>query len=144
MNKDDLMSAISAMNRITRDTRSKYHLTLGKAIERLKEVNRDWEVRFGGDFMEADTPFPGHVTSFRGFYEDLAIVCTSDPCTVQDLLDRLEGALGGVFQGYKGGDFLMDERTPLWQAQYGDLGYAIVGMEENDGLVTLVCLNDDD
>jgi hypothetical protein len=51
--------------------------------------------------------------SYRGFYTDLAFI-QAENVTVAGMLADARGALGETFQGYKGGDYTMDEYTDCW------------------------------
>lgn len=56
--------------------------------------------------------------SFRGHYEQLAFKPTTN-AKVGNMLEDARRALGSTYQGWKGGDFLMHEHTPVWIAQRG-------------------------
>lgn len=100
---------------------------------------------------------PGGLTSYRGYYERLAItpadgrqgsetvlidggptyddyqagvqgVTIATPCTVADLLHALNLADGEEFEGYKGGQFPMGRYTFMHVAEYGDCGRAVSGV----------------
>lgn len=64
----------------------------------------------------------GSLMSYRGYYCDLAFEPNDVPRPVADLLKECRDAMGREFTGYKGGEFLMGERTPLWVAGYGESG----------------------
>lgn len=57
--------------------------------------------------------------SYRGDYMDLAFEPTPDT-TVSAMLTAARSALGATFQGWKGGDFLMDADTWCWLSPQGD------------------------
>jgi hypothetical protein len=76
-------------------------MTLGDLIDLLKE-NPGQVLRPGLD----------HPHSWRGVYEQLAF----EPCdetTTDSLLCAAVAAIGGVFEGYKGGHYEMTRRTPI-------------------------------
>lgn len=62
--------------------------------------------------------------SYRGHYEQLAFEPASN-VTVSAMLADARSAVGAEYQGYKGGDFTMDERTECWLASWGGLGEEI-------------------
>lgn len=128
----DMQAAVNALNNALRDDRTKYHLTLGQLIAALDEIRRDMPVRF-------DTgSYPRGAHSYRGYYSDLAFEPTTTGVTVADLLGECLSVLDTCLQGYKGGDYLMDEDTPLWEAEYGcGSGRAIMGVSEVDGSLVL-------
>ncbi len=86
-------------------------MTLGDLIERLKKEPKENVIRKGF----------GRAMSYRGDYSQLAF----DPCenvTVASMLEEAESALGKTFEGYKGGDFVMNEYTDVYIANYGCCG----------------------
>ena len=86
------------------------------------------------------------IESYRGFYSDLSIVPSETPIgsrqkeyTVKDLLDRLKSSIGEEFTGYKGGEFVMQNHTPVWVSEYGCAdGLAVKGVEVKDGKVVIL------
>lgn len=89
--------------------------TLGEVIDHLSALPADQVVDHGFN----------NPHSYRGYYDQLAF----EPCentTVGAMLACAEAALGGTFQGYKGGDYTMDRDTDCWLARYGSTGVAIV------------------
>lgn len=62
---------------------------------------------------ERALPFPVYVCSWRGIYAELALVCAENrgAVTVAGLIANLRSAIGQTFQGYKGGDYEMNEWT---------------------------------
>lgn len=74
-----------------------------------------------GELIEALAALPptlvmplgfAHPHSYRGYYEQLAFETRRD-VTVGSMLDAARSALGSVYQGWKGGDYLMHEGTPV-------------------------------
>ncbi|MEN6545669.1 MAG: hypothetical protein ABFE07_06465 [Armatimonadia bacterium] len=131
--KMDLQALMDAFAESGRRERSRYHLTLGALIEALRSAPSDAVVRF--DYMDCS---PGEPHSYRGYYSDLSFDRSAEPITVSQFLDTAVCCLGGTYEGYKGGDFLMTEDTPLWAASYGCCGRAIVGHHVNNGNVVLL------
>ncbi len=111
--------------------RSNYHVTLGGLIARLEQTDSATPVVFdcGGAPHEPD--------SYRGYYSDLALSAHGDEVTAGKLLAELKAANGTTFQGYKGGDFTMGNDTPLWCAEYGCCGLAIIDAQTIDGKLVL-------
>ena len=113
--------------------RSKYHLTLGKLIEKLKEVGDDFDVVF------SDGSIPNSFDSYRGYYSDLAIDSSDNPMKVSTFKLHALSSLNREFTGYKGGEFLMNEETPLWRAEYGcNTSDAIIDAYIIDNKFTLI------
>lgn len=98
-------------------------ITLGRLIELLEQRPQDETVRFDFEHMH-----PDDLTSYRGFYEDLAVSFTDEgePPTVEWMLAKLRGAVGESFSGWKGGRYRMQEGTPLWVARPGNAGSTVI------------------
>lgn len=109
-------------------------ISLGELIALLTPCKQDVSIHFDfGDFRPTD------VDSFRGYYDHLAIGFSDegDP-KVSDLLAQLNAAVGKSFTGYKGGDYTMTRRTPMWVANYGrSTSTAVVGVEQTDWCVVI-------
>ena len=82
-------------------------MTLGELIEKLKTLPNKLIIMGLGD-----------LDSYRGYYCDLAFELVTDEKSVETLLDECKAAMGKVFRGYKGGDYMMGESTPLWVASF--------------------------
>lgn len=124
---NDLQRLFDAVSMSQQETRSGYHVTLGKLISALSTANPNLIVLAVDEAGKQSAV--SRFTSYRGYYSDLALTPTDDaPLTVSTLLMQAKAALGATFEGYKGGDYIMGERTPLWFAEYGNTGPAIVGI----------------
>lgn len=66
--------------------------------------------------------------SYRGYYRDLAFERHGGLRLASELLDDCRKAMGEVFEGYKGGDFLMGKITPVWVAYYGCCGKKLMAL----------------
>jgi len=105
-----------------RAKRSLSQMTLGKFISELEKISQDKEI---------ENVWSPH--SYRGYYSDLAFEKGEGTRSVGSLLEQLKNeCLGQTFTGYKGGDFYMDEHTPLWIAHYGSSGVKIMNIEEGE------------
>ena len=104
---------MDAICNATRSTRSEYHVTLGGIIRALSEAPSNALV------VCSDGKRPGKPKSYRGYYSDLAFEPQEDFATAKELLQWCQNALGETFEGYKGGDYLMGDDTPLWVSPYG-------------------------
>lgn len=129
----DFQSMFEAVTEQDRRTRGKYQLTLGKLIERLNSLPADMPLMF------AEGTTPTNPRSYRGYYSDLAFGECNEPATVIDLWALCEHCVGQTYGGYKGGDFTMEADTPLWRAEYGCLGTAIMEVRVTDGVAYLIC-----
>lgn len=131
----DLQKLVDAVNETASRERAGYHLTLGKLIERLKECSPDQYVIY--DWVEQVAPSAPE--SYRGYYCDLSFPPSATPIKVSELLQDASGAIGATFEGYKGGDFTMHDRTPIWASPYGSAnGIAIMDLKQIDGRVVLI------
>ena len=74
--------------------------------------------------------------SYRGYYFDLAFETDDKPMEVREVLKMCKDAMGQVFEGYKGGDFVMGALTPVWIAGYGCCGVKIMGIDANGTFIT--------
>lgn len=123
---------LDAMSNASRRDRKSYHLTLEAAIKGLEMVVPETELR------TEDGLGVGKVSSYRGYYSDLAFCPAVQPTTIGAVLTDLRAALGQTFEGYKGGDFLMDADTPLWISAYGSAsGLAVTGLRMENGSAIL-------
>lgn len=113
----DLQKLVDAVGESNARTRSDYHLTLGGLIKKLNAIeDKSLVVAF------SDGNHPGAPDSYRGYYSDLSFCNSDKPITVGHFLDEANACLGETFMGYKGGDYVMHEKTPLWRAEYGHSG----------------------
>ena len=115
--KHPLQALLDGMGMEWQRERAKRGLTLGGLIAALEGQSADRQVQGLGELL-----------SYRGYYEDLAFAPTTETRTVGDLLTECRAAMGRTFQGYKGGDFVMGEATPLWVAGYGDCGDRLMAL----------------
>lgn len=99
--------------------------TLGMLIAKLKEIqsNNTEEPNMGITFSFGNL-VPDGLDSYRGYYNELAIGYAyedyQNQITVPMFIQELEAAVGQMFYGYKGGEYVMTENTPLWVSKYGD------------------------
>ena len=138
----DIQAMLDGMSELARSTRSQYHVTLGGLITMLQSLEPSAKVWLD------DGSAPGQLMSYRGYYADLAFSRTyadlafsrtSEAITVDQMLTTCQAALGQSFEGYKGGDYVMGEDTPLWMANWGMTGLAIVAMQPTpEGALLLV------
>ena len=119
-----LQHLVDGMSAAEQRKRATSQMTLGALIKRLEELHPDAEV----DNLHAQH-------SYRGYYSDLAFEFDGGKRTVEGLLAECRGCMGQVFQGYKGGDFVMGALTPLWVSTYGDAsGMKLMGIN-TDGTI---------
>lgn len=91
-------------------------MTLGELIAALEKEDPTLVVPHG--FLRPH--------SYRGFYHHLAFE-PEENVSIGDMLAAARGALGETFQGWKGGDYQMDEGAPVWIAVEGDANGDTIG-----------------
>jgi len=127
INMDKLYEEVDA--RIKKMLHDNGVMTLGAMISALEPLDPSLSIYF--DFCGFG---PGGFMSYWGYYNHLAVDFKEPDRpkdTVGNFLRRCKNALGETFEGYKGGDFVMDETTPVWVDRYGHGGgTAIVGIRE--------------
>lgn len=82
-----------------------------------------------GELIAALEAEPDHIASeavinphsYRGYYDELAFE-TQPFGTVREMLDIARSAVGETYTGWKGGEYTMDEYTPVHLATIGDCG----------------------
>lgn len=129
-----LQDFVDRMNAEMQRGRAETQMTLGKMIDALEALPSDME-------MEGLT-FPH---SYRGYYCDLAFERTGAKMKGAEIKALCMSAMGRIFEGYKGGDYLMGELTPVWIAAYGSSANARRIMAINpDGTIETSEKDEDD
>lgn len=123
---------MDTLSEISANERKQYLLKLGDLIAFLEEwPNKDdpvWVKDVAGNVSGIEPSFD----SYRGYYEDLALNPGDSSVSVKNLLREARWCVGKTFHGYKGGNFTMNEYTPLWIADYGNTGPAALFIEADD------------
>lgn len=114
MNLQALMDGMSAQ---WQRERAETQMTLGKLIAALEAMPEGAEV---ANLRDAN--------SYRGYYSDLAFEREEGTRQAAELLAECKAAMGQVFCGYKGGDFVMGALTPVWLASYGCCGSKLMAL----------------
>jgi hypothetical protein len=127
---NDMQAMVNGMSANWQRERAESQMTLGNVIEFLESVPDDLKISGLGE-----------LDSYRGYYSDLAFAPDEASRTSGDILAECNKAMGKVFTGYKGGDYVMGELTPLWVASYGCCGKKLI-LINPDG--TLETAEDDD
>lgn len=121
---------------------SSAQLTLGQIIEKLEKCGLTHGDKNEPKQVDYDfgTAVPTSLDSWRGIYSELALgyrlsgYDNDDDhfahATAENLLSELKSAIGKEFEGWKGGEFTMDENTPVWVANAGNSG--------NTGIVDVI------
>lgn len=128
MMSNNLQALMNGMSLQWQKERAESQMTLGKLIKLLEGRQYDGQQVIG----------LGRLDSYRGHYCDLAFEPSMELRSVRDLLNVCYSAMGRVFEGYKGGDYLMGENTPLWVASYGGIGPKLIGLKEGTILMPIV------
>lgn len=122
----DLQKLIDNMNEMQKiESGKEYNLgDLIKDLEKYKDYDYGlMEVVFD------DGSIPAEFDSWRGSYCELALGYKKDGiCHAHSLYVKAFNTNGSIFEGYKGGEFIMDLDTPIHQANYGE-----TGVEDEEG-----------
>ena len=121
----NMQALIDGMSAQWQRERAETQMTLGKLIAALEAMPEGAEV---ANLNSAH--------SYRGYYSDLAFERDEGMRQAADLLDECNAAMGKVFCGYKGGDFVMGELTPVWVASYGCCGQKLMAMHAGGDVET--------
>lgn len=114
-----LQAMVDGWSQRWQQERAASQMTLGELIETLERLP------LGDDISGFGLPH-----SYRGYYRDLAFEPDDEIQAVADLLATCKTeCMGRTFTGYKGGDFVMGERTPLWIAPYGSCGDRLMALD---------------
>lgn len=84
-------------------------IALGGLIELLSSLPPDRVVRSGF----------GKALSYRGDYSQIAFE-PAENVTIASMLEHARSAVGQTFEGYKGGRYLMSEKTRCFIAKWGE------------------------
>jgi hypothetical protein len=122
MNIQALMDGMSAK---WQRERAETQVTLGKLIAALEAMPEGAEVT---NLNSAH--------SYRGYYIDLAFEQGDGTRPAAELLAECKAAMGQVFSGYKGGDYVMGALTPLWVASYGRCGKKLMAVHAGGEIET--------
>jgi hypothetical protein len=120
---NNMQALIDGLSAQWQRERAASQMTLGEMIETLEKMPKETKIEGLGELQ-----------SYRGYYADLSFEPETVEKTASELLAECRAAMGQVFEGYKGGDFVMGALTPLWHAEYGCTGKKIVGISE-DGII---------
>ncbi len=108
-------------------------LTLGQLVNLLNKIkdkyNNDdlFELEIKYDFADF---YPTEPESYRGYYDHLAFGYKNDrgndfPKFIE-FLKWSEESVGKVYEGYKGGKFLMGHDTPVWVSNWGECSDTVI------------------
>ena len=113
----NMQALIDGMSAQLQRERSETQMTLGKLIAALEAMPEGAEV---ANLRDAH--------SYRGYYSDLAFEREEGTRQAAELLAECKAAMGKVFCGYKGGDYVMGALTPVWLASYGCCGPKLMAL----------------
>ena len=104
----NIQALVDGMSAQWQRERAATQLTLGALISALEAMP--------GGTQVANLHSPD---SYRGYYDDLYFKRGAGTRPACELLTDCKGAMGQVFTGYKGGDYVMGALTPLWISTHG-------------------------
>lgn len=148
----DLHNAVKAIRRDSFD--GSEQLTLGD----LRDLLKDIPTEYGSDkedvtvVFDFGTAYPTGFSSWRGSYDELAINYALSgydqwegkdnmwgSMKLKDFKELIDKTLGETMEGWKGGDFTMTEKTPVWVANDGNVGNTgVVGILSHSYCVTIL------
>jgi hypothetical protein len=121
----NMQALINDLSQEWQRKRAETQLTLGRLIATLEAMPSGAQV--------ANLRDPG---SYRGYYQDLYFEQQFGARPASELLADCKEAMGKVFIGYKGGEFVMGELTPLWVATYGCCGERLLAVRAGGEIQT--------
>ena len=101
------------------------NMRLGRLIQWLENQDPELVVKDGFGSPHSD----------RGSYDELAF----DPvpeAKIGDMLRCAKSALGATFEGWKGGEYTMNEYTPVYIGEFGECGDEITPIHFKYWLLT--------
>ncbi len=120
-----LQALMDGMSAQWQRERAETQMTLGTLISALEAMPADAKV---ANLRDAH--------SYRGYYRDLAFERSDDTRPAYELLAECKATMGQVFEGYKGGDYVMGSRTPVWIAHYGSCGEKLMALHAGGDIET--------
>ena len=125
MDSNHMQALIDGMSAQWQRERAETQMTLGKIIQALESMPSTSSIKGIGE-----------LASYRGYYSDLAFQPEPGERSVSEVLADCCAAMGKIFQGYKGGEFVMGELTPLWIADYGVCGVKVMDINADGSIET--------
>lgn len=139
---DPFLARVSRMvdAQVKAESEAAGQMTLGALISALEACKADSYVQFVFAGL-----CPGRLRSYRGFYDHLAIDPSGEFRHVGEFLAHAKSVLGSTMTGYKGGEYVMDDDTPVWVAPWGDTSTTrVVGVQNEDWRVKILTVETDD
>jgi len=146
------MEDISIIIKQMREERMKNssQMRLGQIIKAIEDIiakdpekERSVEYSFG-------SAIPTTLDSWRGSYAELALGYTltgydaddsnhHGKISAEELLKELKEAIGKEYTGWKGGEYTMNENTPVWVANPGNSGNTVIVdvLDEGWGIILI-------
>lgn len=123
-------------------------MRLGDFIAALEAIPKNEKGESKRVYFDVLDLLPTGFDSYRGYYDHLAIgfkdIDGWGP-PVETVIEWAKAAIGSTFEGWKGGDFTMHEKTPLWMANPGNCtDYAVMGVEDNGWKVIIKTMKTED
>ena len=122
---DNLQALVDGLSAQWQRERADTQMTLGKLIAALEAMPEGTQVANLDDEH-----------SYRGYYSDLAFKPLEGTRPASELLADCKAAMGQVYEGYKGGDFVMGALTPVWVAFYGSCGQKLMAIHPGGEIET--------
>jgi hypothetical protein len=113
-------------------------LDIADLLGKLNQFEDDEKIEFtNGKFLNGD------YDSYRGYYDNLYFEYSYEDNgfnTIGDFKKIINEALDeGTMEGYKGGDYPIDESTFTWLGSYSSSeGYEILDVKKIDGIIFVI------
>lgn len=130
---------VNAMNENMK-IQSGLEYNLGKLIDDLEPYKDEWlEMEF------EDGTVPQEFDSWRGSYCELMLTYTDKgSMNSYDFYRKAFNTNGSMFEGYKGGDFIMDLSCPIHKDFYGGAsGDKVIGIEKRGNKLIILTREDE-
>lgn len=113
------------------------NLTLGELEDKIQQFNDDEKfVLSNGVYLT------GEFDSYRGYYEDLYFEFSNEDQgfnTIGQLKETINKAYEqGIMEGYKGGEFPIQDNTLVWVSTYSCSGDMIIDIQKINGTIVLI------
>ena len=74
----------------------------------------------------SEVPLFDYPHSYRGYYDDLSLNPNpKSKMPISDLITLIQSCVGQTYEGYKGGDYVMDELSEIYAAEYSCCGISL-------------------
>lgn len=135
----DALSAVDADVRVFIDNRPPTALSSYRGYYSDLAIERTHDRHERTEIPERGKPFELNMAGYGTYSPGASEVQIKADPTVSDLIAALDLAIGEDFEGYKGGQFYMDESSDIWVSEHGGCdGLRVTAVESLHGRVDLL------